>query len=621
MTQEERDWIDIILGLYSNLPLSNGVIRHTDSSDKKRKRIMDYLKKLEEYCKVCISHKYSLFERHYRHIFYYNNYIIKPDDIPNSYYEAKLRIAREKGMGRSEFTDDEKHVFERKIISDQRDSLDQWIDYFIYGNGRFYPIYEQYWAFQGLQKLGKYDKQTGKFSKRNKNTVYPFPYLDEAALEMTITLMEKFVKNKEVVSGLENAFNSYNFKSLYEYSLKKIIEKKSIKSTEGVWRKYDQGSEYEILLNDLRGKHTGWCTERSSLAKQYLEESDFYVYFTKDASGNFVYPRIAIRALGKDIKEIRGIASSQNIETEMIDILNEKLKEFDFGSDYFEKQEAMKKLTIIETKQKNGNDLSREELVFLYEVEGIIEGFGWDRDPRIDEIISKRDKLSDLSIIFGVKKEDIALDISEIKSNTKVFMGDISYFKDGDHFLLDDDAGEIGSIIRDKVIIPKFVVGNVSIHGYSDDIELPELVTKSFYLQCPSVINCLRLPRTGISISIYGLQRTKKIILDENPCHNIYFDNLYEVRNIIFPEVIKGNLSMKCLSFGDDLILPRVVGGDLNLNNLLVAHNFTMPEIIGRNLYIDNLVTFDGKWPTKVYGKIRSYNFSLKQDENKRVIH
>ncbi len=617
MTQEERDWIDVILGLYSDLPLSNGVIRHTDSNDKKRKRIMDYLNQLRDYSERCFKNRYSRFEHIYKTIFYYNNYIIKAADIPESYYDAQIKISRENGMGDLILTDAEKQQIARRVISDQKASLDEWINYFVHGNGRFFPIYEQYWAFQGLQKLGKYDSTTGKFSKRNKNTVYPFPYLNEAALEMTITLMENFVRNHIIIPGLENAFNSYNFKALYEYSLKEVLKKQTFKSNNGQWHKYDQGSDYHVLLSDLRGKHTGWCTERSSWAEKYLSESDFYVFYTEDIYGNFTNPRITIRAAGKDIKEIRGIASHQNIESEMVPILNEKLKEFDFSDDFFDKQKDMQMLTLIEAKNRDGVELSKDELIFLYEINHLIEGFGGDKDPRILKIIKKRNIKHDLQVIFDIDEKNIAMDISQINSDTKVFFGDIVYEIEDDKILLkSDEYDDFGLVVHD-INVPDFVLGNLSL-PYLDSVKLPKIVTGNFDIFCPKFLNELVLPQVNTHLSVYGLANAKKIFIPNKTCYDINFYGLNSCDEIIFPEKIKGSLNMPNMTFASNSTLPRVVKQDVNLKTLMSVKNFKMPLVIGGNLYIDNLFSFDGQMPDKVYGKIFSINIPFNQDKKVR---
>ncbi|UKI27261.1 MAG: hypothetical protein L6V91_00915 [Bacilli bacterium] len=96
-------------------------------------------------------------------------------NIPDTYFQNQVKIARERGYGNIELTEEDKRKMTEEVIDDQRKSLDKWIEYFLYDEeSKSYEMWEKYWVFQGLQNLGKYDKETGKFSKRDKSTVYPF---------------------------------------------------------------------------------------------------------------------------------------------------------------------------------------------------------------------------------------------------------------------------------------------------------------------------------------------------------------------------------------------------------------------------------------------------------------
>ena len=90
-----------------------------------------------------------------------------------------------------------------QVIEDQKHSLDKWIEYFLYDEeSKSYEMWEKYWVFQGLQNLGKYDKATYKFSKRDKTTVYPFPPVEREFIFTTLHLMEDYIKDKKVMKKL-----------------------------------------------------------------------------------------------------------------------------------------------------------------------------------------------------------------------------------------------------------------------------------------------------------------------------------------------------------------------------------------------------------------------------------
>jgi len=80
-------------------------------------------------------------------------------------------------------------------------------------------------------------------------------------------------------------------------------------------------------------------------------------------------------------------------------------------------------LTVIEKKMKTNQSLIKDDLVFLYETNFPIEGFGYRRDPRIGELRSQRNPEEDMPIVFECDKEQIARNISEIKEGTMAYVG------------------------------------------------------------------------------------------------------------------------------------------------------------------------------------------------------
>ena len=359
---ERNTWIDIITKLYKNLHMTESAMHGMRESDKKRDKILNYFERLEKvHQKVSESKReedLKLLKK-----FYYNLYVIKPEDIPNSYFEREKQIRRERGEGNIEITPERKQTLINQIIEDQKESIDKWIEYFLFDEeSKSYDIWEKYWVFQGLQQLGKYNKETGKFSKRDKHTVYPFPPVEREAIFTTLKLMEEYIKDKKGDDEIRSALGSGNFKTLYEYSIKTIMNKgeKQSNTTLGKWIKYEQGSDYHILRDSLQGYYTGWCTAAGeNFAKGQLKNGDFYVYYTLDENGEAKVPRIAIRMNGhNEIREIRGIANNQNMEPEMIPILDKKLEEFPDRDKYRKKEYDMQFLTTIDNKVQKGYELT-----------------------------------------------------------------------------------------------------------------------------------------------------------------------------------------------------------------------------------------------------------------------
>lgn len=85
----------------------------------------------------------------------------------------------------------------------------------------------------------------------------------------------------------------------------------------------------------------------------------------------------------------------------------------------------MSYLTKIEHTVETGETLSRDDLIFLFETERSIEGFGHYRDPRIEELQATRQgkEKEDTPILFNCRPDEIAWSPEEINDNTKAYIG------------------------------------------------------------------------------------------------------------------------------------------------------------------------------------------------------
>lgn len=83
----------------------------------------------------------------------------------------------------------------------------------------------------------------------------------------------------------------------------------------------------------------------------------------------------------------------------------------------------MKRLTTIGEKIAKGQELVKDDLIFLYEIESPIEGFGYQKDPRIKELRDQRNPEEDAPIVLDCQKEEIAHSQSDINENTKAYIG------------------------------------------------------------------------------------------------------------------------------------------------------------------------------------------------------
>ena len=582
-------WLDMISKVYTNLHNSDRVLKASNISDKKRERLLKYFERLEELHNKVAKTKSVTGEKLLKN-FYYDLYVIKPENIPDAYFQNQVRLARERGYGNIKLTEEDKRRMTEEVIDDQKKSLDKWIEYFLYDEeSKSYGMWEKYWVFQGLQNLGKYDKETGKFSKRNKTTVYPFPPVEREYIFTTLKLMEDFLKDKKGEEDIKQALSTGNFKLLYEYVIKQSFLKGEHQSNsdDGKWIKYEQGSDYNILRDSLQGYYTGWCTAAGeNFAKDQLAGGDFYVYYSLDKNGEAKIPRIAIRMNGKTkIGEIRGIADNQNMEPEMMPILEEKLKEFPDRDKYLKKEHDMKLLTLIDKKVNNNIELTLDELKFLYKRGHKITGFGYWEDPRIKEIKRKRNERRDYSLIFNVKEEEVALSQEEWLNNPEKFKA----------LTRSIDLGSLTS--ADGLVLPQYVGGHIYLGHLTnaDGLVLPQHVGGHIYLDYLTNVDGLVLPQyIGGDLFLRSIESAKGLIFPQHVGGLIYLSSLTSAEGLVLPQHIGGGIDLGSLTSAEGLVLPQHVGGVINLRSLTSAEGLVLPQHVGDFIYLGSLTSADG---------------------------
>ncbi|MBI4812454.1 hypothetical protein HY798_03390 [Candidatus Falkowbacteria bacterium] len=375
----------------------------------------------------------------------HDKFIIKAEAEPESAFLLEQRIAREQEYGDVEITDEFKEQKTAQIINNQTRSLDKWINYLSSSDAR-YSDWAKYWAFRSMIEMGKLQKEedengkeTARFKKRTKDTVVSFPPLNPRALALTIgalrSKLEEKAKPKEERKSVKNQsvklndeefqrlLSTENFSKIYAQFLIEMPEYSTEKLQEirGKWIKYEKNSDAHRLVESLEGYPLEWCTADYDTARGQLQGGDFHVYYSINESGEAIIPRLAIRMQNDQIAEDpRGIAPDQNMDPYIVPVLEEKLKEFGSqGEAYKKKSTDMKFLTGIERKTKVGQELAKNELIFLYEIDSTIEGFGYQRDPRIKELRAQRNPEEDALVVFECSKEQIAGSVSDLKNKIK----------------------------------------------------------------------------------------------------------------------------------------------------------------------------------------------------------
>ena len=520
--------------LYKDLNNSDEV-NHVLPNGNKDEKVRRYLERLDYIENLAKNSKHNGIEL--LKDLYYKKYVIKPENVPESYFELQKKIALDRGYGHVNLTNEVKEEMIDSLIKNQEKSLDIWLDYLM-DDDNTYPEWFKYYAFQGMLKLGNYNKEKGQFNKRTNKTTSIFAELDREALALTYNNLIKVLDGKNVSDEiLQKLLEAGSFSKIYGYLIKKLNSQHiEINGNDGIWIKYNKGDNPNQLVNSLDGKRTGWCIAGYETAKEYLTAGDFYVYYTKNQIGEYKQPRIAIRMVDNEIAEIRGIAKEQNLESEMEDILEEKLKEFPDKDKYKKKVSDMKRLTEIYNQYQN-RELTNDELRFLYEVDEKIIGFGYDKDPRIKEILSQRNLKKDLSKVLNCREDFISDDKNDVLSGKKLiyFHGDLE----------------------------------IKVKGNIKNIKLPEIVNG--YLEI-----------TGVN----KLENFKFPKMINGP---LILDDLIEAYNVIFPKRIKGNLCLEKLERIRNVRFSDVVNGTVYLGVLEVAVLSKLPNHIDRILYLNNL--------------------------------
>lgn len=370
-----------------------------------------------------------------------DKFVTKYEKIPDSYWLSQERIMRERGQlgdwhnASKEAKEQAKHQLAEALLNDQEASLEEWIYYLASAESKYIPDYLKYWVFRSVVNLQEYDKDNKEFRKRTNGDVKQFPDLNHEALAYLIdSILKKHQGhspdwNYDIQPEERERFQQYlkqeNFAKLYGWAVEQInpVSEHLLKETKGKWIKYSQGSDHKALYTSIQAKGTGWCTAGENTARQQLDGGDFYIYYTLDEENKPTIPRIAIRMEGDKIAEVRGIAYKQNLDPYMSGVLEKKLQEFPDKDIYLKKEHNMAFLTAIDRKMQKKEALNKGELFFLYEIDEKIQGFGYETDPRIKELLEQRDVKKDMLVIFECSNDQIAYDIKEIDENTKAYIG------------------------------------------------------------------------------------------------------------------------------------------------------------------------------------------------------
>ena len=347
------------------------------------------------------------------------NLVMDYEDIPDAYWKQQEQILRDNGQGR-ELSRGEKETLAEDLIEKQRESINTWSNY-LGDKDCPYPLWFKVYAFDGVSKMGLINKETKEFEKRDKSTVASFPTLNPEVLAKVYRNINEFygVDKEDWLAQhpddekLVSLVKSGNFPKLYA---KELFETKTIIKTpekpediEGDWFTYQPGDEDELAK---AAEGTGWCIADPNVAHNYLSYGNYYAGNDNDweednqnsSKAKFIifklkapnsldgYSANGVASIRLDpdgkVTEVSGLNEGQAIEDSLIPTVKEKVLSLPGGKEFLQKFEDKQTLINLDHKLQKGEDLTKEELSFLYELDRPIATLDTynNQDPRITEL-------------------------------------------------------------------------------------------------------------------------------------------------------------------------------------------------------------------------------------------
>lgn len=393
-----------------------------------------------------------------------DRYVVRVEDIPDSYWQAQLRVVRNRGESGDwqDLPEEEVQKLKQDHLSqskeDQQGSIEEWIDYLASDKSSYLPDHLKYWAFAGMLRLERYEKaekdehgaviKQGRFPERptgKQHTAKMFPEVNENGLKFIASAYKQQADGKNIYWGYNqdipekarqtflDALDKKDFRSAYGWVQEYIppITDEEMQITDGDncgWVTFSKEERPgfntgQDVADTLSGKGTGWCIAgRETAQGNYLDQgAKLHICYTRDKNGNQTNPRVVIVEMGGKVTEVRGIEWEENVDIYMkaADVIGIKLKELPGGEAFFTIDADTKYLTTIDRKIGKGETLTGEELAFLYEVDRPIKYFGYRKDPRIEELRNQRNPETDMPIVFGCEPAQIARSIKDIDRITR----------------------------------------------------------------------------------------------------------------------------------------------------------------------------------------------------------
>ena len=349
------------------------------------------------------------------------NVVMDYEDIPDSYWKQQEQILRDNGQGR-ELSRYEKEILAEDLIDKQRQSITSWANYLGDKNCP-YPLWFKVYAFDGISKMSNaLNLDEADYNRRDNTTALSFPKLNAEILAKVYRQINDFygVDKENWLSKhsddekLVSLVKSANFPKLYAKELvdTKVIIKNPERTEDvhGDWFEYKLGDEEEIAS---LAEGTRWCVVDPNVAHNYLvygeygysrstevdEESNskakFIIFRLEDPNSPGIFASNGSASIRLDpngiVDEISGLNEGQAVEDALVPIVKKKALSLPGGEKYLQKFDDKQTLIKLDNKRKEGEDLTKEELSFLYELDRPIATLDTynRKDPRIPELKEK----------------------------------------------------------------------------------------------------------------------------------------------------------------------------------------------------------------------------------------
>ena len=412
------------------------------------------------------------------------NLVMDYEDIPEAYWKQQEQILRDNGQGRK-LSEYEKKILAEDLIDKQRQSITSWANY-LGGKNCPYPLWFKVYAFDGISKMSNaLNLDDADYNRRDNTTALSFPKLNAEILAKVYRQIndfygvdkENWLAQHSDDEKLVSLVKSANFPKLYA---KELVDTKVIIKTpertedvHGDWFEYKLGDEEEIAS---LAEGTRWCVVDPNVAHNYLtygqysnpeeyddydddyydyddaevenSEAKFIIFRLEDPNSPGVYASNGSASIRLDpdgiVDEISGLNDGQAVEDALVPIVKEKTISLPGGEKYLQKFDDKQALIRLDKKMEKGQDLTKEELSFLYELDRPIATLDTynRKDPRIPELKEKYDLEYALEKGVDANKLASSLESEDIISKLDALL---RYSADIDNIVKNIDSKDINT--------------------------------------------------------------------------------------------------------------------------------------------------------------------------------